>query len=83
MVFSDDMQMHAITKYYGLEKAIKLSIQAGVDVLIFSNNIPASKERTVDAVHRIIKALVESGEITTDRIDQSYRRVMRLKSWMN
>lgn len=83
VVFSDDMQMHAITKYYGLEKAIKLSIQAGVDVLIFSNNIPASKERTVDAVHRIIKALVESGEITTDRIDQSYRRVMRLKSWMN
>ena len=82
VVFSDDMQMHAITKYYGLEKAIKLSIQAGVDVLIFSNNIPASEERTVDAVHRIIKALVKSGEITEDRIDGSYRRIMKLKSWL-
>lgn len=80
VVFSDDMQMHAITKYYGLEKAIKLSIQAGVDVLIFSNNIPASEERTVDAVHRIIKELVRSGEITEERIAQSYARIMKLKA---
>ncbi|MEM7109193.1 MAG: glycoside hydrolase family 3 N-terminal domain-containing protein, partial [Bacteroidota bacterium] len=50
VVFSDDMQMHAITKYYGLEKAIEYSVNAGVDVLIFSNNIPNSEERTVDMV---------------------------------
>ncbi|TRX58369.1 glycoside hydrolase family 3 protein [Fulvivirga sp. M361] len=80
VVFSDDMQMHAITKYYGLEKAIKLSIQAGVDVLIFSNNIPNSDERTVDAVHRIVRQLVESGELSTGRIDASYRRIKRLKA---
>ncbi|MEM9857662.1 MAG: glycoside hydrolase family 3 N-terminal domain-containing protein [Bacteroidota bacterium] len=80
VVFSDDMQMHAITKYYGLEKAIEYSINAGVDILIFSNNIPNSKERTVDAVHRIVKQLVEEGKIDQDRINASYRRIVKLKS---
>ncbi|UII34049.1 glycoside hydrolase family 3 protein [Fulvivirga ulvae] len=80
VIFSDDMQMHAITKHYGLEKAIKLSIKAGVDVLMFSNNIQGSENRTVDAVHRIIKSLVEKGEITEERIDQSYDRIVKLKS---
>ena len=83
VIFSDDMQMHAITKHYGLEKAIKLSIQAGVDVLMFSNNIQGSENRTVDAVHRIIRNLVQKGEITAERIDQSYDRIVRLKSILN
>ncbi|MEL7004242.1 MAG: glycoside hydrolase family 3 N-terminal domain-containing protein [Bacteroidota bacterium] len=39
VIFSDDMQMHAITKHFGLEKALRLSILAGVDILMFSNNI--------------------------------------------
>ncbi|GAA0892109.1 glycoside hydrolase family 3 protein [Fulvivirga kasyanovii] len=80
VIFSDDMQMHAITKHYGLEKAIKLSIQAGVDVLMFSNNIQGSENRTVDAVHKIIRNLVEKGEISEERIDQSYDRIVKLKS---
>lgn len=80
VIFSDDMQMHAITKHYGLEKAIKLSIQAGVDVLMFSNNIQGSENRTVDAVHKIIKNLVATGEISKERIDQSYDRIVKLKS---
>ncbi len=79
VVFSDHMQMHAITKYYGLEKAIELSINAGVDVLIFSNNIPNSEERTVDAVHRIVRQLVKEGKIKEERIDESYMRISRLK----
>ncbi|MEM9299405.1 MAG: glycoside hydrolase family 3 N-terminal domain-containing protein [Bacteroidota bacterium] len=80
VVFSDDMQMHAITKYYGLERAIEYSINAGVDVLIFSNNIPNSEERTVDAVHRIVKQLVEEGKINRDRIDESFDRIVKLKT---
>src|SRR5690606_24668153 len=39
VVFSDDMQMHAITKHYGLEEAIRMAINAGIDILTFSNNI--------------------------------------------
>lgn len=79
VVFSDDMQMHAITKYYGLEKALELSIMAGIDVLMFSNNIQGSENRTVDTVHDLIKKMVNEGTISEDRIDESYRRIMKLK----
>jgi beta-N-acetylhexosaminidase len=79
VIFSDDMQMHAITKYYGLEEAIRLAVNAGVDIMTFSNNIAGSDERTVNKVHAIIRKMVDSGEIKKERIDQSYRRVMTLK----
>ena len=79
VVFSDDMQMHAITKHYGLEKAIELGINAGLDVIIFSNNIQNSEERTVNVVHDIIKKLVKSGHIPMARIDESYKRIITLK----
>jgi beta-N-acetylhexosaminidase len=80
IVFTDDMQMHAITKHYGLEEAIKLAINAGVDIMTFSNNITGSDERTVDRVHAIIRAMVEKGEIKPERIDASFRRIMKVKS---
>jgi beta-N-acetylhexosaminidase len=79
VVFTDDMQMHAITKHYGLEDAIRLSINAGVDIMTFSNNISGSDERTVDKVHSIIRGLVKRGVISEGRIDQSFDRIMRAK----
>lgn len=79
VVFSDDMQMHAITKQYGMEEAIKLAIQAGVDILCFSNNIMGSEVRTVDKVHEIIRKLVENGTISKERINESFERIIKLK----
>jgi beta-N-acetylhexosaminidase len=80
VVFSDDMQMQAITKHYGLEEAIRLAILAGVDVMTFSNNILGSEQRTVDKVHSIIKKYVQDGTISQRRIDESYARIMQLKN---
>jgi beta-N-acetylhexosaminidase len=79
VVFSDDMQMHAITKHFGFEEAVKKAINAGVDIMTFSNNISGSDLRTVDKVHEIIKQMVASGEIKQSRIDESYRRIISLK----
>ena len=79
VVFSDDMQMHAITKHYGLEDAIRLAILAGVDIMTFSNNISGSDERTVDKVHSIIRDMVRKGVISESRIDESFDRILRLK----
>lgn len=79
VVFSDDMQMHAITKHFGLEEAIRLAINAGVDIMTFSNNIAGSDQRTVDKVHQIIRAMVEKGEIKRERIDESFERIMKVK----
>lgn len=79
VVFSDDMHMHAISKNFGLEEAIRLGVNAGIDVLCFANNVPEPERVTVPQVHGIIKKMVASGEIPKTRIDESYRRVMALK----
>jgi beta-N-acetylhexosaminidase len=83
VVFSDDMQMHAITKYFGLEESVRLAINGGIDILCFSNNIANSEERTVSKVHSTIRNMVLKGEISKSRIDESYRRIMRLKARLN
>lgn len=80
VIFTDDMQMHAITRHYGLEEAIKLAINGGVDIMTFSNNIQGSEERTVEKVHSIIHKMVLTGEIKKSRIDESFKRIMRLKA---
>ena len=80
VIFTDDMQMHAITKHYGLEDAIKLAVNGGVDIMTFSNNIQGSDERTVDKVHSIIKEFVKKGVIKKERIDESFTRIMKLKA---
>ena len=80
VVFTDDLQMHAITKHFGLEKTIELAINAGVDVMLFSNNIQGSEERTIDTVHSIIKKLVAENRVPISRIEESYRRILKLKA---
>ncbi len=79
VLFSDDMQMEAIRSFYGLETAVKQAILAGVDVLVFANNSVYEPDIVPDAVN-IIKNLIESGEISEERIDESYRRIQLLKS---
>ena len=79
LVFSDDMMMNAVSKFFGLEDAICLAINACVDVLIFSNNIDTYNPEIVkDAVNIIVK-LVGDGKISKERIDQSYQRIMDAK----
>jgi beta-N-acetylhexosaminidase len=80
LVFSDDMQMHAISKNYGLENAVKLSILAGVDVLVFGNNVTQTYRTNATEVHAIIKKLLLSGEISEARINESFMRIMAFKS---
>jgi beta-N-acetylhexosaminidase len=80
VVFSDDMQMYAISKNYGLENAIRMSILAGVDVLVFGNNVNASDRIKASTIHAIISKMVASGEISESRIDESFRRIMELKA---
>lgn len=83
VVFSDDMQMHAISKHYTLEESVSLAINAGIDILCFSNNIQNTEERTIDKVHSLIRSMVESGKIPRARIDQSFKRIMKLKARLN
>jgi beta-N-acetylhexosaminidase len=80
LVISDDMQMQAISSHYGFNESIEMAVNAGVDVLMFSNNIQGVGKRTPTEVHGIIKKLVEKGRISRERINTSYNRIMQLKS---
>lgn len=78
ILFSDDMQMEAIRSYYGLEEAVKRAIQAGVDILVFGNNSVYERD-IIPQVVQIIRDLIQSGEISEERIDQSYQRIVNAK----
>lgn len=78
VVLSDDLQMDAIRTEYGLKETIKLSIEAGVDILVFANNSIFDEDISSKA-HAIIKGLVKDGTISEQRIGKSYKRIMKLK----
>ena len=78
VIVSDDMQMKAIADHYGLETAIRLAIEAGVDILLFGNNTSYDAEIASKAT-TIIRSLLQKKIITEARIDRSYRRIMELK----
>ncbi len=80
VVFSDDMQMYAISKNYGLEASIRMAINAGVDILVFGNQVNPNGRNTVAQLHEIIRKAVKAGEIPESRINQSYLRIMALKA---
>lgn len=79
VVISDDMQMGAISKQYDLETAVALAINAGVDIIAFSNNIPLTRGAGGKRLHEIIVHQVETGVIPQSRIEESYQRIMNLK----
>ncbi len=79
VVVSDDMQMGAIKNEFGLEDAIRMGIEAGLDVLIFANNVKDYDMVSATEIHKIIKDLVAQNVVSRDRIFQSYSRIMKLK----
>ncbi len=82
VVFSDDMQMYAISKNFGFETGIKMAINAGVDVLMFANNVNMKDRVNATQVHAIIKKLVKEGQVPREKINESYKRIIEFKKDM-
>ena len=79
VVITDDLQMGAISKKFGLKNAIRLAVNAGDDILLFGNQLdPARSVSTKQLVDTIV-ALVESGDIKSETIRRSNARVSKLK----
>lgn len=79
VVVSDDLYMGAIIHHYSYETAIEKAINAGVDMLVVAND----KHYNADIAPRsieLIKAMVESGKISRERIDEACGRIMALKA---
>lgn len=74
VAFTDDLTMGAITQNYGLGEAAVLAVEAGCDVLLVCH-----ETGSVEEVCAALLDAVNSGRITTDRLDQSVRRILTLK----
>lgn len=79
VVFSDDLQMVAIRQRYPEEEAIRRALQAGVDVLMFSNN-SVYDEHVVERVIGLVKGMIRRGELSPSVVERAYRRVVALKA---
>ena len=77
VIISDDMQMKAIADHYGLEQAVLLAVNAGVDILLFGNNLYWD-DNLPQKAFATLKGLVESGRISQQRIVESWQRISNL-----
>lgn len=78
VIVSDDMDMGAIANEYGTEKAVEMAIMAGNDILVFGNNLTFDKNRGSE-INKMIVKMVRDGKIPKARIQESYKRIKKLK----
>ena len=72
--------MGAIRNEFGVREALRLSINAGVDILMFANNVQEDQYITAPQIHELINDLLFEREITEEQIRTSYKRIMKLKA---
>ncbi len=81
VVVTDAMEMDAINKHFSKSDSARLAINAGVDIILMpvdistSNGINNLKNYIEDICNQ-----VESGAISLDRINESVRRILKLKN---
>ncbi len=75
LAITDDMEMGAVVKNYGIGEACRLAFDAGIDMFA----ICAGRDAIIEGFEAILTA-AESGEIPLERIDRSVERIGVLKS---
>ncbi len=73
LIYSDAMNMKGVVKYFPNGKADAMGIEAGMDILEFTEDVNKS-------ITEIKKFIVE-GRITQAEIDQKCKRVLEAKAW--
>jgi beta-N-acetylhexosaminidase len=75
LVITDDLEMGAIVKNYGIGEACKMAVNAGVDMLAICAGVDSIYEG-----FSAVSTAFEMGEITEDRLNESIRRITVAKS---
>jgi beta-N-acetylhexosaminidase len=74
IIITDDMNMGAITKSFGVEKSAIQAINAGNDILLY-----VAPTETINRAYTAVLNAVRDGHISEERIDSSVYRVLNLK----
>ena len=75
VIISDDLQMGAIREHYSLKEIVTLSINSGVDILLFGNQLA---EQNLDELVETILIQIKNGNIKYERILESNRKINAL-----
>ena len=79
VIVSDALDMAAVADNFSVEDTLKLTIGAGVDLLILPGVKDTEKFRLTETYVDTAVALAESGEIDEARINESVLRILKLK----
>lgn len=79
IIISDDLDMGAITASHKMEEVIFLAVDAGMDILLYGNNINYDAGIAAKAYSTLLK-LVKGGKISCERLEESYTRIRNLKN---
>ncbi len=74
LIFTDAMDMRGVTSSFPPDVAALRAVEAGVDFVIFSPDLPAA--------FVALKKAVESGALSETRLNQSVERILRAKARM-
>ena len=74
LIVTDALNMGAITEHYTAGEAAVKAFQAGADLLLMPEDLPAAYEAILQAVR--------SGKISEERLDQSVGRILERKAEM-
>ncbi len=75
IVVTDAMNMGAVSQQYDSAEASVLALQAGVDLILMPADFLGAFQGVLDAL--------ETGELSTERVDESVRRILRVKYGKN
>jgi len=79
VIITDDLQMGAITKHYSLRDVLRLSINAGDNILLFGNQLSPKNMVSVESLVNTIKELLQEGAINIASIEESNRLIDNIK----
>ena len=78
VVVSDDMEMGAVKDDYLLDERVVKAVNAGTDLLVFSN-VSLRDPELGAKLHTIIADAVRDGRISRSRIEKAYGKIRLLK----
>ena len=78
VVVSDDMEMGAVSDDYSFEERVIKAVNAGTDLLVFSN-VSGRDPELGPKIHAAIADAVRDGRISRTRIEEAYGRIKLLK----
>lgn len=79
LVFSDDLQMDAVEKRYSLAGAVVRAVEAGDDILIFSNHKNPDANLSAKVID-ILMAEARRNKLVATNIVKSFAKISALKS---